>query len=308
MLRYRFGPDRGHHALAWGQAQAYSGKDYTGKIKGNLAEIAFYDFCRHTLPIEQWHWHNGEALRRAEKEYCEHDFTIAGNTVDVKGRSRISDLFDLDGIDSDLVALIGIPSELADDVSGAEEMSDFAVRGAANYEPVVILGLVEREDINPESHELRHDAPGGPQIEQLPVQPADQLPTGIAITEWLEHRYENTEHRNGLGRREYEGFRQFHTSSNGQTLQPGSLVAPTDNVGLYSDDENFPDQGVVAECPDRPAGAVFNEDTRRYERIRDRFRYGRTPAVGVIGETSKMMSLRLSQIYVKSRSTQRCLR
>lgn len=281
VIRYRFAPDRGHHALAWGQAEAYRGDDNTQKVKGNLAEIAFYEFCRHTLPIEKWHWHNGEYLRRAEREYCDHDFTIGRNTVDVKGRSRVKDLFDLDSIDSDLVVLVGIPSDLADDISDAESLLDFARRGTANYDPVVILGLVEESDIDPESHELYHPAPGGPQMERLPLQPAGQLPTGIAIGDWLKQEHEYTSLGDEIGRQQYEGIRQFHTSSNGESLLPGALVTPTEKVGLYNDSDDFPDHGMVVKCPDRPAGATFNEDRKRYEPING-VTHGRTPAVGVI--------------------------
>jgi hypothetical protein len=281
MIRYHFAPDRGHHALAWGQAEAYSGDDNIQKIKGNLAEIAFYEFCRHTLPINLWHWHNGEYLRRAEQEYCEHDFTIGRSTVDVKGRSRVKDLFDLDSIDSDLVVLVGIPSDLADSVSDAENLLDFAAAGAANYDPVVILGLVEQSDIQPESHELTHPAPGGPQMERLPLQPAGQLPTGIAIGDWLKQGREKISSGNDIELEQYEGVRQFHTSSNGEQLLPGALVIPTDRVGLYSDSEAFPDHGMVVECPDQPAGATFNNDRMRYGPVND-ISHGRTPAVGVI--------------------------
>ncbi|MFC4540782.1 hypothetical protein ACFO5R_02425 [Halosolutus amylolyticus] len=281
MIRYQFAPDRGHHALAWGQAEAYPGDDNIQKIKGNLAEIAFYEFCRHTLPIEQWHWHNGEFLRRAEQEYCEHDFTIGHNTVDVKGRSRVKDLFDLKSIDSDLVVLVGIPSDLADDVAEAENLLDFARRGPADYDPVVILGLVDQADISPESYELDHPAPGGPRIERLPLKPAGQLPTGIAIEDWLQHHVEFTSSGDEVGQRQYEGIRQFHTSSNGETLLPGSFVTPTDRVGLYTDGEDFPARGMVVECPDQPAGATFNGDTKRYETTGG-ITHGRTPAIGVI--------------------------
>lgn len=281
MIRYRFAPDRGHHALAWGQAEAYRGSDNIQKVKGNLAEIAFYEFCRHTLPIEKWHWHNGEHLRRAEQEYSEHDFTIGRNTVDVKGRSRVKDLFDLGSIDSNLVVLVGIPSDLADDVSDAESLLDFARRGAASYDPVVILGSVEQSDIAPESHELHHPAPGGPRMERLPLQPAGQLPTGIAVGDWLEPQNEFMPYGDERGYQEYEGIRQFHTSANGQTLLPGALVTPTGRVEVYKDSKDFPDRGMVVECPDQPAGATFNEDKKKYESIKG-VTHGRTPAVGVI--------------------------
>ncbi|MFB6282868.1 MAG: hypothetical protein ABEK59_02910 [Halobacteria archaeon] len=274
-------PDRGHHALAWGQAEAYPNDDNIQKIKGNLAEIAFYEYCRHTLPIEQWHWHNGEYLRKAKQEYSEHDFTIGRNTVDVKGRSRVKDLFDLSSIDSDIVVLVGIPSELADDVSGAESLLDFATRGTASYDPVVILGYVKQSDIQPESHELHHPAPGGPQMESLPLQPLGQLPTGIAIGDWLKQEDEIASYNGEVELKHYEGVRQFHTSSNGETLLPGALITPTDKIRKFYNSEDFPNRGMVVECPDRPAGATFNVEEKRYELIKG-VSHGRTPAVGFI--------------------------
>lgn len=285
MLRYHFSPDRGHHALAWGQADSYHG-DNLQKIKGNLAEIAFYEFLRHTLPIEKWHWFNGEYLRRGEQEYCEHDFVVGGNTVDVKGRSRVKDLFDLGSVDSDLVVLVGIPSDLADNVSEADSLLDFARRGTANYDPVVIIGMVNQDDLNPDSYTLHHPAPDGPKMEQLPLQPVDQLPAGISIGNWLEKEEERRRIHEDPDYQIYEGTREFHISVNGKRLLPGSFVKPTSDTFLYNSDDtdsyDFPEKGMVVECPDRPAGATFNPDRMRYEQT-ESMTHGRTPAVGVIG-------------------------
>lgn len=284
MLRYHFSPDRGHHALAWGQANSYRG-DNLQKIKGNLAEIAFYEFCRHTLPIEKWHWYNGEYLRKGEQEYCEHDFVVGGNTVDVKGRSRVKDLFDLGSVDSDLVVLVGIPSDLADNVSEADSLLDFARRGTANYDPVVIIGMVSQNNLNPDSYTLDHRAPGGPKMEQLPLQPVDQLPAGISIENWLEKEEEYVRFDEDLERETYEGTREFHISANGQRLLPGSFVKRSGESFIYNSDEpddyDFPEKGMVVECPDYPAGAEFNSDRMRYEQ-NESMTCGRTPAVGVI--------------------------
>jgi hypothetical protein len=63
-------------------------------------------------------------------------------------------------------------------------------------------------------------------------------------------------------------------------------VKPTTDTVLYNsdgpDNYDFPDKGMVIECPDRPAGTEFNSDTMRYERS-EAMTHGRTPAVGVIG-------------------------
>lgn len=278
MLRYKFNPDRAHHALAKGQADAYDGDDPETKIKGNLAEIAFYEFCRHTIPINKWHWFNGSAFRRGIEEWSEHDFAICGNTVDVKGRSSVSDIFDLSGIDSDLVALVGIPSEISDSVLDADSVDDFAKSGTESFAPVVMMGLVETDQIGTEQHDLHHPAPGGPSFERLNVYPLEQFPTGMSLTDWFGYG-EELDHLSG---ERFEGLRTYHTSINGETLRPGDLVTPVEIQYKYGDPIKLPERGFVVECPSQPAGAEFNTESLKYVPVQHGEYRPRQPAVGVI--------------------------
>lgn len=274
MLRYHFQPDRGHHALAWKQAQSYPGSEDELRIKGNLAEIAFYEFLRHTVPIDLWHWHNEGALRHANQEYNDHDFTIAGKTVDVKGRSAVGDIFDLDSIESDLVVPVGIPSEMTEEMD-VDCLTDFAIRGIADYEPVVMLGVIGRESIDPEPVELFHPAPDAPSFEELSVEPIEQFPAGLATSQWFQ---EGTQHDRGHD--EYEGIRTFHTDVDGSRLPPGSAVERVS--GDYFAEDEFPDRGLIVERLSRPAGASFNRSRKEYQPRLDKPVNHREPEIGVV--------------------------
>lgn len=278
MLRYKFNPDRAHHALAKGQADSYRGENPETKIKGNLAEIAFYEFCRHTIPIDKWHWFNGDAFRRGIQEHKDHDFAICGKTVDVKGRSSISDIFDLGDIDSDLVALVGIPSEISESVLEADSVDDFAKSGTGSFAPVVMMGMVETDQIGSESHELHHPAPGGPSFERLNVRPLEQFPTGMGLEDWFGFGQDLDP---GSGE-QYDGLRAYHTSANGETLRPGDLVTPAEVQYKFGEPSEIPKKGFVFECPSQPAGAEFNPGILRYEQTADQVFRPREPAVGVI--------------------------
>jgi len=291
MLRYKFNPDRAHHALAKGQADAYDGDNPETKIKGNLAEIAFYEFCRHTIPIDKWHWFNSEAFRRGEQEWNDHDFAIAGNTVDVKGRSSVSDIFDLGGIDSDLVALVGIPSGISDSVLEADSIDDFAKSGTGSFAPVVMMGLVETNQIGSEQHELHHPAPGGPSFERLDVTPLEQFPAGMGLSDWFGFG-EEWDIRSG---ERFEGLRTYHTSANGETLRPGDLVTPVELGYKHGGPVDVPEKGFVVECPSEPAGAEFNDENLRYEQDPEGEYRTRQPAVGVI-DVNKLSKADLNRI------------
>jgi hypothetical protein len=170
---YQFQPDcdSGVYALAKRHAESYESDDIEDKVKGNLGEIAFHEFCRYTLSPEKWHWHNGQAIRRGEREYNKHDFTVLGKTVDIKARSSLDQLFSIEAGDtnSDVVVFAWIPPSVTESVMDASKIIDLKDVHPMQHDPVVVLGSVSQNRLTPSEIPLKRPGTTAPTIRHLPM-------------------------------------------------------------------------------------------------------------------------------------------
>ena len=268
MFQCTFDNDSGEYALAKRQAEAYPGDDIESKVKGNLAEIAFQGLCRQILPLNKWHWHNGPEIRRGEREYNEHDFTVLGRTVDVKARSDVNSLFNIDPdqVDSDLAVLAWVPPEITEAVLEADSIISLGNVHPREHDPVTVIGWISQDKLNPPDTELPNPARGTTlTFRHFEVENILESPLGSNLTDWL------SEEENAGFRRKSPAITADHLDKDGKRLNPGTLVK-------YKESDTIK-KGLVVECPYTPLNCVFDPETRRYE---GEYCIPDDPAVGVI--------------------------
>lgn len=267
MFQCTFDNDSGEYALAKRQAEA-QGDNVENKIKGNLAEIAFQGLCRQVLPLNKWHWHNGLEIRRGEEEYNEHDFTVLGRTIDVKARSDVNRLFniDRDQVDSDLVVLAWVSPEITEAVVETDDIISLRNVHPREHDPVTVIGWISQDKLNPSGTELPNPASGtGLDFRHFEVENVLESPLGSNLTDWL------SEEENANFRTKSPAITADHLDKDGERLHPGALVK-------YSQSDPIK-KGLIVECPFIPPNCEFDSDTRRYE---GEYCIPDDPAVGVI--------------------------
>jgi hypothetical protein len=281
MLKCEFDNDSGEYALAKKQAEQYPTTELESKIKGNLAEIAFQSVCREIIPIEKWHWHNGEAIRRAKTEYNDHDFTIFGKTVDVKARSNINKIFNIrpSNVNSDIIVLAWVPPEITSAVIEAEGIISLSNLMPSEHNPVTIIGWVKSGDLSPPKTEIPNPARGSKiEMQHLNTNSIVESPLNTNMYNWISNESMSVIRASGITAN--------HTGSDGRRLYPGGLVT-------YEHDDDNHSYGVIVECPFEPARCEFDEETGEYSGGH----YDRSsPAVGIV-DLEEMTEERLDDIH-----------
>lgn len=259
MLRYEFDNDSGEYAVAKQHAESYAGSDdIENKIKGNLAEIAFQKLCLYTIEVDKWHWHNETDILRANPEFNDDDFTVFGQTIDVKARSRLDHFFRIseEDVNSEYVVYVWVPPQVTEAVLEAEDVMSLSSVHPSKHDPAVILGFSKADELSTDSTTLHHPAPQGPTLTHLPAEPIWNLPFGANLSHVLDPQLV-------AGGTERIGIREMHMDANEDRLIPGVVVDAAN--GNEIDPDTGIERGLVVECPNVPADTEFSSERGQYK-------------------------------------------